>query len=176
MLNQHTLLLITPSVKFPSVTVSASVTPLLHTHLCRQQESDTLHMSPFRAPQRDQCRGPAPYPRVLGADSGRERAMATDDAEGLVAFQDVRVIRSTAPALLCQIGDRSVWLPRGHISGKLWCRGDRGTLLIRRWIACERRLIDIDGVASGSPPSSTSRPRSNGLHLVRGDRNTQDAT
>ena len=43
--------------------------------------------------------------------------MATDDAEGLVAFQDVRVIRSTAPALLCRIGERSVWLPRGQLSG-----------------------------------------------------------
>jgi hypothetical protein len=41
--------------------------------------------------------------------------MANDDADGLVPFQDVRVLRSTPPALLCRIGDKSVWLPRLHI-------------------------------------------------------------
>ena len=34
--------------------------------------------------------------------------MATDDADDLVPFQEVRVIRSTAPALLCRIGEKSV--------------------------------------------------------------------
>ena len=53
--------------------------------------------------------------------------MATDDVDDLVLFQDVRIIRSTAPALLCQIGNRSVWLPRFHVSGKLWCTGDRAS-------------------------------------------------
>ncbi len=48
--------------------------------------------------------------------------MTTDDAEDLVAFQDVRVIGSTAPALLC--------LPRGHLRSPLrftctWCEGIR---------------------------------------------------
>jgi hypothetical protein len=28
--------------------------------------------------------------------------MATDDADDLVPFQEVRVVRSTAPALLCR--------------------------------------------------------------------------
>lgn len=63
------------------------------------------------------------------------------DDDDLVVFQDVRVVRATAPALLCTIGDRSVWLPRMHISGKLWCAGDRGKLLIRRWVARERQLF-----------------------------------
>jgi hypothetical protein len=44
--------------------------------------------------------------------------MATADGD-LVPFQDVRVSRSTAPALLCGIGEKSVWLLRWHISGKL---------------------------------------------------------
>ena len=74
--------------------------------------------------------------------------MVTYDAEDLVAFQDVRVIRSTAPALLCRIGDRSIWLPRGHISGKLWCTGDRGKLFVRRWVARDRRLMGPDGEAT----------------------------
>ena len=97
--------------------------------------------------------------------------MATDDADDLVAFEDVRVIRSTAPALLCRIGDRSVWLPRGHISGKLWCIGDRGKLLIRRWVARDRHLIDLHGAAIASLALPISRSRLPAqLHLVRRDR------
>jgi hypothetical protein len=71
--------------------------------------------------------------------------MAVDDADDLVPFQDVRVIRSAAPALLCRIAQRNVWLPRGHIAGKLWCTGDRGKLFIRRWVARDRHLIDLHG-------------------------------
>ena len=103
--------------------------------------------------------------------------MATDNADDLVPFQDVRVIRSTAPALLCRIGGKSVWLPRGHISGKLWCTGDRGKLFIRRWVARDRHLIDLHGAAvTASPAPSLSLPRQLGpLHIVREDRNTDDA-
>jgi hypothetical protein len=97
--------------------------------------------------------------------------MATADDDDLLAFSDVRVIRSTAPALLCRIGDRSVWLPRGHISGKLWCAGDRGKLFIRRWIARDRQLIPVEGTpipftAPFSAPSPHPVP-SVPLHLVR---------
>jgi len=73
--------------------------------------SDRVYPRPFR-------------PRAPGADSERRIVrMAKDDADGLVPFQDVRVLR---------IGDKSVWLPRLHISGKLWCTGDRSKLFIRR--------------------------------------------
>lgn len=84
--------------------------------------------------------------------------MATEDADDLVQFEDVRVIRSTPPALLCRIGGRSVWLPRGHISGKLWCTGDRGRLYIRRWVARDRQLIDLHGAVI--PPPLETIPRS----------------
>jgi hypothetical protein len=97
--------------------------------------------------------------------------MLMDDADALVAFPDVRVLRSTPPALLCRIGERSVWLPRGHISGKLWCTGDRGKLFIRRWIARDRQLIDLQGAAIGAAAPSFSGPRV--LELVRAHRNTQ---
>ena len=97
--------------------------------------------------------------------------MPTDDSDDLVPFQDVRVIRSTAPALLCRIGEKTVWLPRGHISGKLWCTGDRGKLFIRRWIARDRQLIDLHGAAIGAAAPSFSGPRV--LELVRAHRNTQ---
>ena len=101
--------------------------------------------------------------------------MSTDD--DLVAFLDVRVIRSTAPALFCRIGERSVWLPRRHISGRLWCTGDRGKLFIRRWVARDRHLIDLAGGAIASPtPSLAFGPDLLGrLHVVRGSRKTDHA-
>lgn len=84
--------------------------------------------------------------------------MATEPADGLVLFQDVMVIRSTPPALYCRIGNRNVWLSRVHISGKLWCTGDRGKLYIRRWVARERHLIDPQGVVVSPLALSVSRP------------------
>jgi len=95
--------------------------------------------------------------------------MATEKADDLVPFLDVRVIRSTAPALFCRIGAKSVWLPRWHISGKLWCTGDRGKLFIRRWVARDRNLIDRHGGAIASAPSLLRRRLLKAhLHLVRG--------
>jgi hypothetical protein len=42
-----------------------------------------------------------------------------DHGDELVAFANVRVIRSTAPALFCGIGAKRVWLPRRQISGRV---------------------------------------------------------
>jgi hypothetical protein len=100
--------------------------------------------------------------------------MDMDDGDELVPFQDVRLIRATAPALLCRIAQRSVWLPRGHIVGKLCCAGDSGTLFVRRWVARDRHLIDIDGMAIQSQTLSISRlPRLPArLHLVRREAET----
>jgi hypothetical protein len=79
---------------------------------------------------------------VLGADSETEnRAMSPDDGDEFVAFQDVTVVRSTQPALLCSIAGKEVWLLRRHLAGKLWCAGDRGKLLVRRSVARDRQLI-----------------------------------
>ena len=91
--------------------------------------------------------------------------MATmEDSDDLVLFQDVRVIRTTQPALLCQIGTKTVWLPRAHISGKLWCAGDRGKLFIRSWVVRDQGLVDPrTPVITPTPP----RSRATGLHLVR---------
>jgi hypothetical protein len=71
--------------------------------------------------------------------------MVVDDGDEFVAFQNVRVVRSTAPALLCSIAGRELWLPRMHVAGKLWCAGDRGRLLVRRWVARDRQLIAPPG-------------------------------
>jgi hypothetical protein len=86
--------------------------------------------------------------------------MRTDDADDLVLFDDVTVIQSTAPALLCRIGGKNVWLPRRHISGKLWCTGDRGRLFVRRWVARDRNVID----AQRAPPIARVP---GGLRLMR---------
>jgi hypothetical protein len=94
--------------------------------------------------------------------------MATDVTDDLVPFLEVGISRSTAPALLCRIGDRSVWLPRRHLSGTLWCTGDRGKLVIRRWLARDRALIDRHGVSISPLTLSIARPRPPGrLHSVR---------
>ena len=86
--------------------------------------------------------------------------MAAEDPDDLVPFQDVRVIRSTGPAILCGIRDRLVWLSRAHVSGKLWCAGDRGTLFIRRSVARDRQLIGAstpDAASVWSKPPNTRR-------------------
>jgi hypothetical protein len=94
--------------------------------------------------------------------------VATDDADDLAPFLEVGIIRPTAPALLCRIGDRSVWLPRRHLSGKLGRTGDRGKLFIRRWLARDRELIDRHGVALSSLAPTIARPHPPGrLHSVR---------
>ena len=96
--------------------------------------------------------------------------MDLQEDDDLVVFRDVRVVRATASALLCRVGERSVWLPRAHISGKLWCDNDRGTLFIRRWVARDRKLLDSAGNPIVSPVRLLRRldpPRS--LQLVRRD-------
>jgi hypothetical protein len=101
--------------------------------------------------------------------------MATaDDADDLVRFRNVTVISSTGTALFCGVGGKSVWLPRRHISGRLRCMGDRGTLLIRRWVAHDRRLLRPPGtgVVSALGPSVSWRRLAAQLHLVRRDRET----
>jgi len=97
--------------------------------------------------------------------------MTVEDADQFVLFQDVRIIQATAPALLCGIGDKHVWLPRGHISGKLWCTGDRGKLFVRRWVATERRLLDPVAPVAVPPaePAPSRRRSTDRLHAVRRD-------
>ena len=95
-----------------------------------------------------------------------------DNADDLVRFRNVTVISSTATALFCGVGGKSVWLPRRHISGRLSCMGDRGTLLIRRWVAHDRCLLRPPARAAVSvlKPSMSRRRLSAPLHLVRRDR------
>ena len=92
--------------------------------------------------------------------------MVTNESDDLLLFSDVHVLRSTPPALFCRVAGRTVWLPRGHISGKLWCAGDRGKLFIRRWVARDRNLVDRHGVQIVPPVALLPRPVGPRLHLV----------
>lgn len=91
--------------------------------------------------------------------------MPRQDPHDFVAFRHVRVIQATAPALFCAIAAKRVWLPREHVKGRLWSRGDRGTLCVRRWVALDRHLIArrADGVVLTIAPE---RPPGV-LHLLR---------
>ena len=95
-----------------------------------------------------------------------------DDGDDLVTFRNVRIISATASSLFCGIAGRNVWLPRRHVSGRLCCLGDRGTLLIRRWVARDRKLIHPLAVAPDPPlgPSMPWRRLLAPLHLVRAPR------
>ena len=95
--------------------------------------------------------------------------MATENPDDLVAFLNVTVMRSTAAVVLCRIGEKSVWLSRMHISGKLWCVGDRGKLFVRRWVARDRHLIEPQERVIPSSSVAPSPPREGRLHIVRGD-------
>jgi hypothetical protein len=93
--------------------------------------------------------------------------VTTANPDELVAFSDVRVIGSTVADLLCRIRGRCVWLPRRHVSGKLWRIGDRGRLFIRRWVALDRQLIDLRGAAVLALSASPSARLPARLRLVR---------
>lgn len=100
--------------------------------------------------------------------------MPDGDAAEFLAFEHVRVLKSAAGALRCMIGGKRVWLPREHIKGTLWCPGDGGTLLVRRWIALDRHLVLPDvsrPVRLACQPVPRVRP-SRPLHLVRSARIT----
>ena len=72
--------------------------------------------------------------------------MPIPQADDLVPFRDVLVIRSSAPSLLCRIGARRLWLLRSQISGKLWQAGDRGRLFVKRSVVVDHGL---EGERSG---------------------------
>ena len=66
--------------------------------------------------------------------------MRHGDANELLAFEHVRVLNVMPGAMRCLVAGKRVWLPRQHIKGALWCRGDSGRLMVRRWVAVERHL------------------------------------
>ena len=90
-----------------------------------------------------------------------------DGDDELLVYEDVRVLNVTSGAMRCLIGEKRVWLPREHISGMLWCRGDSGTLRVRRWVAIDRKLALPPRVVQLSCQSLRTNLRSSTLRLVR---------
>lgn len=95
--------------------------------------------------------------------------MVGTDGDDLIRFPDVHVIRATIPAMLCAVGGKRVWIARRHVSGKLWCAGDRGALFLRRSLARELDLlppartadiVPIGPTAGHRPKPARSAPRS----------------
>lgn len=59
-----------------------------------------------------------------------------------VNFEGVEVVGETLVTLRCRVGGQEVSLPRDHIvGGGLRRTGDRGSLVIPRWLAHDRALI-----------------------------------
>jgi hypothetical protein len=93
--------------------------------------------------------------------------MRDGDADELLLFEHVRVLNVSSGAMRCLIGDKRVWLPREHINGTLRCRGDSGRLLVRRWVALDRKLALPSRVVRMTCQSLRTRRPSPMLRLVR---------
>jgi hypothetical protein len=61
-----------------------------------------------------------------------------------VYIDDVSVVGETEKAILCQIEDRKVWIPKSqiHEDSEVYEGGDTGTLVITEWIAKQKELDD----------------------------------
>jgi hypothetical protein len=85
--------------------------------------------------------------------------------DGFIAFENVRVLEATAQAVQCRIRRRSVWLPRIHVSGNLEVSRQTCRLLVRRWVAEDRRLLATDASPPIVPTPAVARRRAS-LHLI----------
>jgi hypothetical protein len=91
--------------------------------------------------------------------------MQVTGVDGFIAFENVRVLGATAQAVQCRIRRRSVWLPRIHVSGNLEVSRQSCRLLVRRWVAQDRRLLGIDVQSPPVPTPAVARRRAS-LHLI----------
>lgn len=60
-----------------------------------------------------------------------------------VSFDDVHCIRATEKAILVDIDGDEHWIPQSHVhdNSEVYKLGQRGTLVITRWIATQRGLV-----------------------------------
>ena len=63
-----------------------------------------------------------------------------------VEFDEVVCKRETDKALLCEIDGTEHWIPKSQLlrGNEIECRGVEGKLVIPRWLAIEKKLIDED--------------------------------
>jgi len=62
---------------------------------------------------------------------------------------DVICMRETDKALLCTIDGAEVWIPKSQLlaGNEVDARGCQGDLVIPRWLAIEKQLVDEDDEA-----------------------------
>lgn len=60
-----------------------------------------------------------------------------------VEFTNVSAKRETDLALLCEIDGDEIWIPKSQIAAESDVQGahDKGTLIVKEWIAREKGLI-----------------------------------
>lgn len=59
-----------------------------------------------------------------------------------VSFENVKVIRKTAAALLCRIDGQDHWIPQSQIDddSEVYDQGHEGTLIVSEWVATQKGL------------------------------------
>jgi len=59
-------------------------------------------------------------------------------------FEDVNCIKETEKALLVEIEGEEVWVPKSvvHDDSEVYAEDDQGTLVVKRWWAREKGLVD----------------------------------
>jgi len=63
--------------------------------------------------------------------------------ERTIAFENVRVIRVTDMALLCNIDGEEVWVPQSQIDvdSEAYALDTEGTLIVTRWWVTQKGLV-----------------------------------
>ena len=71
----------------------------------------------------------------MGSDERREEPVELDN---------VFVVRESEKALLCNIENEEVWIPKSMLldGSDVGEDGDTGTLVIPRWLAVEKEIIE----------------------------------
>ena len=64
------------------------------------------------------------------------------DTSDSVTFENVKGVRSTEKALLCEIDGEEHWIPQSQITenSEVWCEGDVGKLVVTRWLAEQKGI------------------------------------
>ena len=60
-----------------------------------------------------------------------------------IEIEDVEVIADTEKAILCVIEGKQHWIPQSQVreDSEVWKKGDKGTLIISRWIAEQKDIV-----------------------------------
>ena len=61
-----------------------------------------------------------------------------------VSIEDVRCIRATEKAILCEIDGEEIWIPQSQVdeNSEVWKEGQEGTLVVSTFFARMKGLSD----------------------------------